>query len=198
MNLLAHAYLSFMDEDILLGNMISDYVKGKQKDQYPLAVRRGIMLHRYIDSFTDMHPVVLEAKKIFRPTVGLYAGAFIDISFDYFLANDPSYGDKLYWKKFTTWAYQALEEKNKWHPEKFRQFFPYMKEQDWLYHYRYAENTERSLQGLLYRAKYLKNDLPVSALFHANREALGHCFQNFFPELETYARNKLTELQKEA
>ena len=31
MNYLAHAYLSFGDPDILAGNMISDFVKGKKK-----------------------------------------------------------------------------------------------------------------------------------------------------------------------
>ncbi len=35
MNYLAHAYLSFGDPDILAGNMISDFVKGKKKFDYP-------------------------------------------------------------------------------------------------------------------------------------------------------------------
>ena len=36
MNFLAHAFLSFNDPDILTGNMISDFVKGKQKFDFPL------------------------------------------------------------------------------------------------------------------------------------------------------------------
>ncbi|WP_438810958.1 ACP phosphodiesterase, partial [Serratia marcescens] len=53
MNYLAHAYFSFEDPDILLGNMISDYIKGKKQYTYPLKVQAGIRLHRQIDSFTD-------------------------------------------------------------------------------------------------------------------------------------------------
>ncbi len=36
MNYLAHAYLSFNDPEILVGNMISDFVKGKKKFDYPI------------------------------------------------------------------------------------------------------------------------------------------------------------------
>jgi acyl carrier protein phosphodiesterase len=35
MNYLAHAYLSFNDPEILVGNMISDFVKGKKKFDSP-------------------------------------------------------------------------------------------------------------------------------------------------------------------
>ncbi len=90
MNFLAHARLSFQDPDILLGNMISDFVKGKLKYDYPEAVQRGIHLHRLIDSFTDTHPVVQEAKELFRPAYRLYSGAIIDVVFDHFLATDDS------------------------------------------------------------------------------------------------------------
>jgi acyl carrier protein phosphodiesterase len=53
MNYLAHAYLSFGIPEITLGNLISDFVKGKKKNDYPAAIQRGIMLHRAIDTFTD-------------------------------------------------------------------------------------------------------------------------------------------------
>ena len=63
MNFLAHAYLSFDYTDILLGNMISDYVKGKKKFEYPPEIQSGIMLHRMIDEFTDNHPATKIAKE---------------------------------------------------------------------------------------------------------------------------------------
>jgi acyl carrier protein phosphodiesterase len=39
MNYLAHAYLSFNDPEILVGNMISDFVKGKKKFDFPLRIQ---------------------------------------------------------------------------------------------------------------------------------------------------------------
>ena len=48
MNLLAHAYLSFNNPPVLVGNMISDYVKGKKKFLYDPAIQKGIELHRVV------------------------------------------------------------------------------------------------------------------------------------------------------
>jgi len=69
--------------------MISDFVKGKQKLDYPLAIQQGITLHRAIDSFTDSHAVTRQAKSFFKEAYGLYAGPLVDVVYDHFLANDP-------------------------------------------------------------------------------------------------------------
>jgi acyl carrier protein phosphodiesterase len=68
--------------------MIADFVKNREREFLPMEIQKGIKLHRAIDTFTDAHPVVHQAKRFFSPMVRLYAGAFVDVSFDYFLAND--------------------------------------------------------------------------------------------------------------
>ena len=90
MNYLAHAYFSFNHPEILAGNMISDFVKGKKKYDFPPGIQKGIALHREIDAFTDIHEATKMAKEIFRPHYRLYSGAFIDVVYDYFLANDKT------------------------------------------------------------------------------------------------------------
>jgi acyl carrier protein phosphodiesterase len=62
MNVLAHIYLSGDSEQIIIGNYIGDYVKGREYLKYPELIRKGIILHRHIDAFTDNHPVVHEAR----------------------------------------------------------------------------------------------------------------------------------------
>ena len=86
MNYLGHLYLSGNDEKIMVGNFIGDYVKGKNMEKYPEKIRFGIALHRQIDSFTDNHPKVAEAKKLFRKDYGLYSGIIVDFFYDHFLA----------------------------------------------------------------------------------------------------------------
>ena len=71
-----------------MGNMISDFVKGKRKYDYPEQIQQGIAVHREIDRFTDTHPVTKEAKEIFRPSYRLYAGSLMDVIYDHFLALD--------------------------------------------------------------------------------------------------------------
>ena len=89
MNYLAHAYLSFNHPEILVGNIISDFVKGKKKFDYPEGIQKGIHLHRLIDAYTDTHPATARAKEIFRPHYRLYSGAVMDVLYDHFLAIDP-------------------------------------------------------------------------------------------------------------
>lgn len=189
MNFLAHAYLSFNDDAILVGNMISDFVKGKQKDAYPEGIKRGIMLHREIDTYTDAHPLVSEAKQVFRPLVGLYSGAFVDVAFDYFLANDTNENAPDDWQLFAQNAYHSLAQSEQWFPEKFAQIFPYMRQYDWLYNYRFISQIEKSFSSVAKRAKYLENSIDVSPLFEKNISFLEKCYRRFFPELKTFVLN---------
>jgi acyl carrier protein phosphodiesterase len=74
MNFLAHAYLSFDRKEILVGNMISDFVKGKAQYDFIEGIQDGIKLHRSIDAYTDAHPLIAEAKAILRQTTGYIVG----------------------------------------------------------------------------------------------------------------------------
>ena len=88
MNYLAHACLSFRHPEIFAGNMFSDFVKGR-KNLIIQLIQAGITLHRWIDTFTDDPRSTREAKEYFRADYRLYSGAFVDVVYDHFLANDP-------------------------------------------------------------------------------------------------------------
>ena len=70
--------------------MISDHVKGKQKEKFSPGIQKGIHLHRVIDAYTDEHPASKEAKIFFKPYYRLYSGAIVDIIYDHFLATDEA------------------------------------------------------------------------------------------------------------
>src|ERR1700745_3291635 len=124
MNYLAHAYLSFHHPDILVGNMISDYVKGKKQFDYPLMIQNGIRLHREIDTFTDQHPSTKKGKEYFKPAVGAYAGAFMDVVYDHFLALDTNEFSKTGLKDFSAEVYTQLYANESVLPEKFVRMLP--------------------------------------------------------------------------
>jgi acyl carrier protein phosphodiesterase len=195
MNLLAHAWLSFQQPEILVGNMISDFVKGKKQFDYPGMVQKGIRLHRAIDTFTDAHPVTGELKAFFRPQYRLYAGAFADVVYDHFLANDHnefSSPDAL--KEFTAKTYLSLENNARYFPEPFRNMFPYMRSQDWLFNYRTRVGIEKSFGGLVRRSAYLTESDMAYALFNLNYDALKSCYAAFFPSLKTFAAHQYQQL----
>ena len=155
MNYLAHAYLSFNDPQILAGNMISDYVKGRAQFSFSGKIQKGIMLHREIDQFTDTHPATKKAKEIFRPAYRLYSGAIMDVLYDHFLANDGTEFTPASLKDFAARTYRQLELQAADLPINFLQVFTYMKTYDWLYNYRSLDGMSRSLAGLVRRSAYL-------------------------------------------
>lgn len=195
MNYLAHAYLSFGDPDILTGNMISDFVKGKKKFDYPDRIQMGIALHRKIDEYTDTHPATRQAKEFLKDAAGLYAGPFVDIIYDHFLALDGYEFEEGSLAVFAQHTYEQLEIYEKWLPEKIRQFFFYMRTQDWLYHYRSTAGIHRSFQGLCRRAKYIDDAEPVFEAFITHYEALKMAYDFFFPHVKTYAYHELLYLR---
>jgi len=215
-NYLAHAYLSFGIPDIVVGNLISDFVKGKKQLEYPDSIREGITLHRAIDTFTDTHPVTRHAKSYFRAVYGLYSGALTDVVYDHFLANDPvafpeptpdlpdhnagasnlphgadasSIGRALArpLAAFAQQTYRQLATRESLFPERFARIFPYMRDQDWLSHYQYKEGIFNSFAGLARRAAYMPPPLQACELFEAHFTDLEACYREFFPSLRDFA-----------
>lgn len=188
MNYLAHAYLSFNDPGLLVGNMISDFVKGKKKFEYPPRILTGIELHRAIDCFTDFHPLIKETRSVFRNDYGLYSGAFLDIIFDHFLALDTAKfpGDDLL--DFSRKTYNILDEHVLHHPAAFSSPFHYMKIHNWLYNYRYTWGIERSLHGIAHRAKFMHDASRAVQLFEEHYVLFERSYKEFFPALDEYTR----------
>lgn len=197
MNFLAHAYLSFNHPELLVGNMISDFVKGKKKFDYPDGIQKGIMLHRMIDTFTDEHPATHEAKQFLRPASGLYAGAFIDVIYDHFLANDPNEFDSQRLHEHALYSYQVLNKYFDFLPERFQQMLPYMEAQNWLYNYRSMSGTQSSFGGLVRRAAYMDSSAEVFRLFEIHYSSLQKCYNAFFPFVKAFTIHQIEELTKQ-
>lgn len=195
-NYLAHAYLSFNQPEILAGNMISDFVKGKKKFDYPLQIQKGIALHRVIDQFTDEHPATREAKKVFRPHYRLYAGAFIDVVYDHFLAADEHEFSEETLFRFSQEVYRVLDQYKNWFPDRFAGMFPSMKKNNWLFHYRTVSGAEKSFGGLVHRAVYLNESETASRILMDHYQLLSDCYRQFWADIKPFAENKLRLLME--
>jgi acyl carrier protein phosphodiesterase len=197
-NYLAHAYLSFTIPDIVVGNLISDFVKGKRQFDYPSTIRTGIALHRAIDMYTDSHPAVREAKRAFRPDYGLYSAPLADVAFDYFLANDPLiFPSPASLSAFSGRTYAQLADRTSFFPDRFARMFPYMREQDWLSGYRHREGIFASFAGLARRAAYMPGPEKACQLFDIHYQRIKDSYTAFFPELHAFAEQTLRRLQEE-
>ena len=187
MNYLAHAWLSFGKPGLITGNLINDFVRGKKQYDFPEAIQQGIRLHRAIDNYTDTHDITREAKTYFRKDYRLYAGAFVDVVYDHFLATDThEFATPARLKAYAQLTYNTLEQHYNWLPDVFKPMFESMRSHDWLFNYQFKTGIERSFRGLVYRSKYLTDATPAFAVFENEYEALQDCYRRFFPQLKQY------------
>ena len=194
---MAHAYLSFNDPEILVGNLISDFVKGKKKFDFPQGIQNGIALHRSIDTFTDAHDATKKAKEFFRPHYRLYAGAFVDVVYDHFLATDENEFDGQSLLNFSKQVYSKIDNYVSWLPERFALMFPFMKEHNWLYNYRTRWGTGKSMGGVVRRAAYLTESETAFRLFEEHYQPLQLCYRHFWGELKPFARRQFEIFQQQ-
>ena len=188
MNFLAHSYLSFSEEQ-LVGNMIADFVKNRDVARLPESIQKGIKLHRAIDTFTDAHLLIHEAKAPFRPLVRLYSGAFVDVAFDYFLANDTTENSQREWQEHSQRVYAVLRRYEQFLPEVFKKVLDKMQQDDWLYNYRNEWGIEYSFRNVVNKAQFLDKTTNVFPAFLANKDFLREKYEIFFPEIKSFAQD---------
>lgn len=188
MNFLAHSYLSFSEEQ-LVGNMIADFVKNRDVARLPESIQKGIKLHRAIDTFTDAHPLIHEAKAPFRPLVRLYSGAFVDVAFDYFLANDTTENSQREWQEHSREVYAVLRRYEEFLPEVFKKVLDKMQQDDWLYNYRNEWGIEYSFRNVVNKAQFLDKTINVFPAFLANKDFLREKYEIFFPEIKSFVQD---------
>ena len=182
MNFLAHSYLTFTDEQIV-GQFLEDFIRNSERFSFPEKIQEGLTLHREIDTFTESHPAISEAKKVFSPLVRLYSGAFVDVSFDYFLAN--SIPEKQLFDHSQK-VYNTFRKYRELLPINLILMLEKMEKDNWLYNYREDWGIKFSIQNVLNKAKYLEKDLPVFETFLSNKPELKIQFDRFFPELQQH------------
>jgi acyl carrier protein phosphodiesterase len=183
MNFLAHIYLSGDSREILIGNFIGDYVKGKKITGYSEEVKRGIMLHRKIDSFTDTHTITRSSKKIIAGKYGLYAGIVVDIFYDHFLsANWDLYSD-MPLHDYIHDRYRLLDSGFSIFPAGVKSWFPYFIKSNWLETYIHFEGLNMVFKRMSYRTSLPDHAEYAVDQLKENYDLLKENFLEFFSEL---------------
>lgn len=190
LNYLAHAYLFQGNPDIRFGNLIADFVKGRQIHSYNPLVQEGIRIHRFIDVFTDKHPLIHQAVDFFKPHYRFSGPVFVDILLDHFLANDLTRFENDTLMEFTRDVYLMIQERTHLLNEEMTKFFGYMEEYNWLYHYKNREGIEKSIRGICKRHPVLGEADPALDIFESRFHDLKAIYQDFFPELHEEVRKK--------
>nr|WP_315254100.1 acyl carrier protein phosphodiesterase [uncultured Flavobacterium sp.] len=191
MNFLAHIYLSGDNDLLKIGNFMADGIRGKQFETYPLEIQKGIILHRFIDTYTDAHPIFRKSTKRLHNNYHHYAGVIVDVFYDHFLAKNWSNYSNDSLVEFTNRFYQSLRNNHDFLSERTKGLMPYMIEHNWLMSYETVEGISRILTQMDSRTKneskmrFSPNELNE---YYSEFEQE---FTSFFEDIRIESRQKL-------
>jgi len=183
MNFLAHIYLSGDSREILIGNFIGDYVKGKKISGYPEEVKKGIMMHRKIDSFTDNHRITRSSKKIIADKYGLYAGIVVDIYYDHFLSANWDLYSEIPLREYIHERYRLLDSGYSIFPAGVKRWFPYFIKSNWLETYIHFEGLNLVFKRMSYRTSLPDHSEYAVDQLKENYDLLKENFVEFFADI---------------
>jgi acyl carrier protein phosphodiesterase len=191
MNYLAHLYLASHSGDAMLGALLGDFVKPHAGFQFSADTEAEIVTHRKVDAFTDSHPVVLDAKRLFEGPSRRFSGILLDVFYDHVLASSWTRYASEPLPAFIARVYGALSAQRQTLPENFARVLPYMIEQDWLgsyVDYQGVELAVRRMSTRLSKNGHLMRDGLVDVRQHYAQLEAG--FHAFFPELIAFVENR--------
>ena len=200
MNYLAHLHLADVSQSSPLGNMLGDFVKGRDLSTYSEAHAVGIRLHRAIDQYTDRHPVNAATRDLFPSAYRRYAGICLDVFWDYFLS--------VHWRRFhpeplEAWVqrqYQDLAaeiEQVELDNPRLMAVLPRMIKYDWLTSYGNTGNIRLALERIGQR---LRRPMPLDetlTVLTEQHKALEQGFLEFYPEAMHFARQTQLDLYRQ-
>lgn len=196
MNYLAHVYLSGSNADILAGNFMGDFVKGRDYLNYPENISNGMVLHRFIDSFTDQHEISVQMREKLRPYCGRYAGIALDMIYDYYLAKQWANYSAVSLEVYSQETYSKLEDYFEMMPQNCQQLYVAMRRMNWLLAYQSLDGIGRSMNGLDHRLGGNTGFPKTIDLLEDTEINLIDGFNRFFPELESACLEKIASFTR--
>ncbi len=184
MNYLAHLILSGSNKDVMFGNFIGDGVKGNKYMLFPEKIRKGILLHRHIDNFTDNHYLCLKSKKRFYECAPKLGGVVCDILYDFLLWENWNKYYMINTKEFINETYLELDKRIDFMPPKITMVFSHMRAHDWLNSYTSFRGIESAVFGISKRIG-LRVDMDLfRKIYYDNESAFNTEFNTFYEELK--------------
>lgn len=185
MNYLAHLYLAERTGTSFAGNFLGDFVRGRLDGRFAPEIEAGIRLHRRIDSYSDSHPLLMEARARFHAPFRRYAGILLDVYFDHLLARHWHEFHDEPMPRFARRAARAMR-------DDWPQAAPFPRERlerlsEVLCSYARPQGVDTALRRVdarLSRSSPLPRALPVLT---GQDAALDRVFGSFFPELVRFS-----------
>jgi acyl carrier protein phosphodiesterase len=197
MNYLVHFLLTGDDEELRLGDVLGDLVKGRvERFEHPgltARMRTGIQLHRTIDTFSDHHPAVLRSKRILTPAYGRLSSVIVDVFYDHVLARRWTEHHPRPLPEYTQDVYRTLRGNLHRLPAAVHPLIHAMSRGDWLRAYATQGGIDRALQGMAQRRPVAAGIGTAGRRLSEHFERFSADFDEFLPDLRLRCREFLAE-----
>ena len=199
MNFLAHFLLSGTDDELRLGNLLGDVVKGRvERYDHPGTTERmrtGIRLHRTIDSFVDRHDAVRRSKQRIAGRYGRLSGVVVDVYYDHVLAREWSTHGAGRLPQFADDVYRTLRENLDRLPPEVHPLVHAMSRGDWLSGYADIRHVARALRGMAHRHVVAAGIGTAADELAAQYDAFSADFAELFPALRAHCATFLASTE---
>lgn len=173
---------------------MADGIHGNDYLDYPEQIKKGIILHRYIDTFTDANETFRISKHRLHERYGHYSGVIVDILYDHFLAKNWTKYSEEPLEEFVANFYKSLEDNFDVLTPKTQRILPIMIEQNWLESYATIEGISMILFQMDHRTKLRSKMQFAYEELKEFYDDFEHEFTLFFEELRNHVEEKLVEL----
>lgn len=197
MNYLVHFLLAGDDDELRLGSLLGDFVKGRVEGAAHRGLserqRTGIQLHRTIDAFSDRHPAVGRSKGLLRPEYGRLSGVIVDVFYDHVLARRWHDHHPQPLEAYTQDVYRTLRANAHRMPAGVRPLITAMSHGDWLLGYSRLEGIDRALRGMAARRPAVAGIASAGRVLSDHFDRFSDDFDQFLPELRMRCSQFLAE-----
>ena len=170
----------------MLGGLFGDFIRGRRALRgFPVPIRQGIVLHRYIDRRTDHSAVVKKLRRVFPREFRRYAGIIIDLAFDHELAKRWKGYSETSLEDFDQGVREMLAGHDSLLPERLRGFMRYADRRGLFAAYRDESEIVHSLRGVGRRLSRSKPLHRVDEIWDEFEPVMSACFEPVFEEIQS-------------
>lgn len=179
----------------MVGNLLPDFTKQINEQAYPPEVMQGVALHRYIDRYTDNHPIFKLSRSRISTERRRFSAVLIDIFYDHFLAMNWEQYHPIPLRESTQFYYNQLAQAGITLPLRLSDAIERMPKIDLLYNYRTLKGIEHAVNRVSQRIRFENNLYGGIVELEENFAELEADFHLFFNELqEAVSRYKTPSL----
>ena len=204
MNFLAHLHIAAHTKTSFTGNFLGDFVKGRPEGRYNDDIVRGIRLHRFVDSYTDHHPLIKPLKPLFPQPLRRYSPIALDMFWDHCLSLHWHHFDSSSLADFCRRAELQIAEECRVEvnslPPRFEHVSQLVFKNRWFEHYADLDNTMIGLEKMSMRSARLAPLAMTGEVLKKHYDVLLEQFFVLYPDVlqKTHEHSAILKIKKEA